>query len=177
MNQLELKSLDANVTAFCKKLTNAQLVEVTDFVVYHSTDTSIKATKLSTEFVNEFFGEKDWNDNLSDELKKPEFFTKASRNTQEVIRLVRVGLLQECFFRLAKKTKEPSEDKLSAQDKKTLKEIINEHHAMLEYQLEDEDGVRKVGGDELVAEKNRHKEFLEKFGKSKNFAYLCTQPK
>ncbi len=187
MNILELKSMDVNVTAFCKKLTNAELAEVTDYVVYHSTDTSIKLSQLCIEFIHEFFGEKDWKDNLDDEINKPEFFTKCTRNTQEIIRLVRIGLLQECFFRFINKTKEPvaaerkpfvsreegaklhishvSEHKLSPSDRKALKEILNEHHAMLTYQLEDEKGVIDAGGEELVAEKKRHKKFIERFGK------------
>ena len=188
MNPLEFKSLNANVSAFCKKLTDVELKDLTDFLNYGCyTD---KPNKIASEFIADFCGNKGWDANLYDEKEKPQFFNRASMNDKELIKLVRVGLMQECFFRFTRildgtpyvlptikrdvtkmAVKVPlstlSNIKLSTQDKKTFKEIIKEHSAMLEYQLEDEDSVRKAGGEELVDEKKRHKDFLERFGKSK----------
>lgn len=198
MNQQQFTSLNANVKAFCKPLNDEQLIDLTDFLNYRCYDKE-EPTGFIKDFIEEFFSLRLWDENLYDEIEKPAFFNKASMTDKELIRLVRVGLLQECFFRSyvnlkvkktlvdttnepkpfvsreegaklrADKPKGPKEEKLSTQDKKDLKDILTEHHAMLKYQLEDEDGVREAGGNELVEEKKRHQKFINKFFKLKLF--------
>jgi len=177
MNQQEHKSLNANVSAFCKGLTDMQLKDLTDDMNYNCYNKGFKPNAVATKFIEEMFSKSVWDDNLSDEINKPEFFCKATRNDKELIRLVRIGLMQECFFRfmlllngtpytpskpIEVKPKEPK-GLLSVMEKLNLTDILKEHYAMLEYQLEDEEGVYKVGGDELVNEKKKHRDFIEQF--------------
>lgn len=186
MNTLQLDSIHANVKGFCKDITLADLREITMYVCYNSTDLNYKLSPLTKEFILQMFGEKLWKDNQDDEIKKPEFFCKVSRNDQELIRLVRIGLLQEHFWRsekasdftelktavkdLEKKVDlKPDGYKLPSEDKTILTEILKEHQAMLEYQLEDKRSVKAAGGQELVDEKERHLKFIKKFWKLKIF--------
>jgi hypothetical protein len=160
MNDLQAKSLDANLTTFVKPLSDKKLVELTNFLVYrYATD---QPEKWVLDFVHEFVGEKDWNDVLSDEIKKPEYFNKASRNAHELVRVIRIWLLEESFRRFQLSLVKPK-NILEPKDKASLIEILDEHKAMLEYQLEDEDAIRSVGedGEELVQEKKKHLKFLE----------------
>lgn len=54
-------------------------------------------------------------------------------------------------------------------EKQMLSEIMYEHKAMLEYQLEDDKFIRNSDeeGEELVEIKKKHLNFLEKFGSLK----------
>jgi len=162
MNELQQKSFDANLDRVEKALSDAELAELTNFLLYDCY--TEKPSKFVAEFIEEFFGNKEWADNLSDEIKKPEYFFKASRNSQELIRLVRIALLEKSFNRFSKLVPKVV---LTKEEKTSLKEILEEHQAMLEYQLEDEDFIRNSVGDEeseeLVASKRKHLEFLEKF--------------
>ena len=167
MNELQLKSLDANMDKFCKELSDSKLSELTDFLCYGCYSEEPKT--WVKDFIDDFIGEKEWADNLSDEIKQPECFSKATINTQEIVRLVRISLLEKSFHRFSALTKKPLST-LTKSDEKNLKEILHEHKAMLEYQLEDEDSIiNSVGddGEELVDEKKRHLKFLETFGLSK----------
>lgn len=172
MNQQEFKSLNANVSAFCKGLTDMQLKDLTDDMNYNCYNKGFKPNAVATKFIEEMFSKKVWDDNLSDEINKPQFFNKVTMNDKELIRLVRVRLMQECFFRFMlllngtpNTPSKPIEPKglLSVMEKLNLKDILNEHYYMLEYQLEDEEGVRNVGGDELVNEKKKHRDFIKQF--------------
>lgn len=169
MNQLQLDSLDANLDRVEKALSDAELAELTNFLLYDCY--TEKPSKFVAEFIEEFFGNKEWADNLSDEIKKPQYFFKASRNTQELIRLVRIALLEKSLNRFSKLVPKKPKVVLTKEDKTSLKEILEEHQAMLEYQLEDEDFIRnsvdEEEGEELVASKRKHLEFLEKFGNLK----------
>lgn len=162
MKELQLKSLDANLDKFCKDLSDSDLAELTNFLCYGCYSEQPKA--WVKDFIDDFIGDKEWRDNLSDEINKPEFFNKASRNTQEIVRLVRIGLLEKSFHRFSALTKHPLLS-LKKTDEKSLKEILREHHSMLEYQLENEDLIiNSVGDDEgqaLVVEKKRHLKFLK----------------
>jgi hypothetical protein len=168
MNELQLKSLDTNLDKFCKDLSDSELTELTDFLCYGCYSEEPKT--WVKEFIDDFIGNKEWVANLTDEKKPPEFFFKASRNTQEIVRLVRIGLLEKSFNRFSALTKKPLST-LTKSDEKNLKEILHEHKAMLEYQLEDEDEIKRYvsedEGEELVVEKKRHLKFLETFGLSK----------
>ncbi len=163
MNELQLKSLDTNLDKFCKDLSDSKLSELTDFLCYGCYSEEPKT--WVKEFIDDFIGNKEWVANLTDEKKPPEFFFKASRNTQEIVRLVRIGLLEKSFNRFSALTKKPLST-LTKSDEKNLKEILHEHKAMLEYQLEDEDEIKRYvsedEGEELVVEKKRHLKFLEK---------------
>ena len=168
MNQLQLDSLDANLDRVEKALSDAELAELTNFLLYDCY--TEKPSKFVAEFIEEFFGNKEWADNLSDEFNKPQYFFKASRNTQELIRLVRIALLEKSFNRFSKLVPKKPKVVLTKEDKTSLREILEEHQAMLEYQLEDEDFIHNSVGDEseeLVASKRKHLEFLEKFGNLK----------
>lgn len=174
MNNLQTESLAANVKAFCEKLSVKELTEVTMYVVYMSTVETYTPSDTTKTFIDEIFGAKLWASNQYDEIKKPEFISRTSRNDQEFVRMVRIGLLQEYFWRtkeIARETTNKTEkiEILSTQDKKDLHDILKEHKHMLDYQLEDEETVRKVGGEELVEEKRRHLSFIEKFWKLKLF--------
>jgi hypothetical protein len=168
MNELQQKSIDANLDKFCKDLTDIELGGLTNFIVYgcHSK----KPHELAIQFIEEFFSTEEWDKNLSDEIEKPQYFNKASRNTQELIRVVRIGLLEKSFHRYLKGLLKQPKVVLTKEDKTSLREILEEHQAMLEYQLEDEDFIHNSVGDEseeLVASKRKHLEFLEKFGNLK----------
>jgi DNA-binding MarR family transcriptional regulator len=171
MNELQHKSLDANLDRFCKDLSDSELSELTDFLVYGCYSEEPK--EWVKDFIDDFIGNKEWAQNLADEKNPPQYFFKATRNTQEIVRLVRIGLLEKSFHRFSALTRNPLVS-LTKSDKKNLKEILHEHKTMLEYQLEDEDFIRNsvgyVGydeGEELVDEKKRHLKFLETFGLSK----------
>lgn len=170
MNELQQKSLDANLEKFCKDLTDIELGGLTNFIIYGCY--SKKPHELAIQFIEEFFSTEEWDKNLSDEIEKPQYFNKASRNTQELIRVVRIGLLEKSFHRYLKGLLKQPEVVLTKDEKATLKDILREHQAMLEYQLEDKDfiinSVRGDEGEELVATKQKELDFLEKFG-SLNF--------
>jgi hypothetical protein len=163
MNELQHKSLDANLDRFCKDLSDSELSELTDFLCYGCYSEEPKA--WVKDFIDDFIGEKEWVQNLADEKTPPQYFFKATRNTQEIVRLVRIGLLEKSFHRFSALTKQPLVS-LTKTDKKNLREILHEHKAMLEYQLEDEDEIKRYvsedEGEKLVVEKKRHMKFLEK---------------
>jgi hypothetical protein len=163
MNELQHKSLDANLDRFCKDLSDSELSELTDFLVYDCYSKEPK--EWVKDFIDDFIGEKEWAQNLADEKKPPQYFFKASRSTQEIVRLVRIGLLEKSFHRFSALTKHPLLS-LTKSDKNSLREILDEHKSMLEYQLEDEDEIKRYvsedEGEELIVEKKRHLKFLEK---------------
>jgi len=169
MNELQQKSLDANLDKFCKDLTDIELGGLTNFIIYGCY--SKKPDELDSQFIEEFFSFEEWDKNLSDEIEKPKYFNKASRNTQELIRVVRISLLEKSFHRFLKGLLNQPKVVLTKGEKSTLKDILKEHQAMLEYQLEDKDFIiNSVGGeegDELVATKQKELDFLEKFGSLK----------
>ena len=82
------------------------------------------------------------------------------------------------FFRFSKLTYQQEDAKpapkpkvvnqkqwISTKDKKTLAEILREHEAMLEYQLEDEEALTKYSDDEvdLVKTKKEQLKFIQNF--------------
>lgn len=159
MNDLLTQSLLKNVSNYCKSLSDSDLAELTDFLCYGCYEREPK--DWVKEFIDDFIGEKEWVDNLRDEKNPPAYFFKATSNTKEIIRLVRIDLLQESFSRFSYLLKNPLVS-LSGSDKTNLKEILGEHKAMLEYQLEDEDSIVNSceDGQELLDEKKRHLNFL-----------------
>lgn len=170
MNDFQLQSLDANLDKFCENLSDAELYQLIDYLLYGCyTETPKDWVKdFIEDFIEDFIGTKEWEDNLSDEINKPKYFNKASGNTKELVRIVRVFLLAKSFERFSKLLKKEPKVVLSKEEKSTLKEILVDHQAMLEYQLEDEDFIRNSVGDEdgeaLVEMKRKQLEFLEKFG-------------
>lgn len=174
MNQLEIKSINKHLTEFAKTLTNTQLIGLVEWFCYKSLETPFEAPNdIAKKFIDTFFGEFVFANILSDERGHNNYFLKSSLSERELYNFMRIGLLQESFFRLKdsvdKPVAKPKEDKLTLQDKKDLRDILKEHNAMLEYQLEDESDIIKTGGQELLDEKKRHKEFIKKFGKLKLF--------
>lgn len=166
MNDFQLQSLDANLDNFCKDLSDVELAKLTDFLSFGCY--TEQPSDWIKDFIDDFIGKKEWEDNLSDEIKKPEYFNKATGNTKELVRIVRVSLLAKSFERFLRLLKKEAKVVLSKEEKSTLKEILVDHQAMLEYQLEDEDFIRNSVGDEdgeaLVEMKRKQLEFLEKFG-------------
>jgi hypothetical protein len=166
MIDFQLESLNTNLDNFCKDLSDTELAELTDFLSFGCY--TEQPSDWVKDFIDDFIGTKEWGDNLSDEVKKPEFFNKASINTQEIVRIVRISLMVKSFTRFKKVVKKEPKVVLSKEDKSTLKEILRDHQAMLEYQLEDEDFIRNSVGDEdgeeLVVLKRKQLDFLEKFG-------------
>lgn len=169
MNDLQYKSLEKNLNNFLKNLTDTQMVELTNFLLYDCYEK--EPNKWIAEFIDDFFEREEWDKNLSDEIKKPEYFFSASRNTQELIRIVRIAVLEKSFNKIATLLEKEPKVKLTKKDKNTLSEILTEHQSMLEYQLEDEDEIRKHfdedEGTMLIANKRKHLKFLETFGNLK----------
>jgi len=171
MNKLQRKSLFTNLNNFTRELSDEKLIELTNFLVYdcHTEE----APKHIADFIDDFFGAKDWMDNLSDEIKKPEFFNKATSTVKELIRLVRIDLLETSFNRFHNLVKKSTKvkvvkevkPKLTNQEKTELKEILYEHKLMLEYQLEDEKFIQECDNTDegnLVDIKKRQVELLKK---------------
>lgn len=158
-----LKSLEKNLDNYCKTLSDAELAELTDFLLYGCYNS--EPNEWVKEFIDDFFDFKEWEKNLSDEVNPPQNFFKANRNTSDLIRTVRLGLLELSFHRFNKTVKN-NITQLDKTEKLILKDILTEHKAMLEYQLEDEDFTRNSDkdGEAFLEEKKKHVEFINKFG-------------
>lgn len=178
MNQQQINSITKHLNAFIEKLTNEELVGLIRYICYKALATPFeKPDKIASAFIDEFFGEITWAKILSDERDSTKIFMSASLTERELVRHMRIALMQESFFRLAEITDKPKIKKvktsnLSKEDKKDLTDILVEHRAMLKYQLEDEDAIRSVdeeAGDKLVDEKKKHLAFIEKTIKNKLF--------
>lgn len=172
-------SIIANVSNFTDTLTNEELNEVIQYFVYDSNNrTPVELTDLQLTFAVKFFGTDEWTNHIFDTVHQ-QMWLKASNNTRENVVFIRQVLLSTAFFRFKnlmaskpqlvkpkpiKLVKE--KDKLTPSDKKNLKEILEEHKSMLEYQLEDEDGIRSLDEDgDLLKTKKRHLKFIEKYEK------------
>lgn len=156
-----LKSLEKNLDNYCKTLSDAELAELTDFLLYGCYNS--EPNEWVKEFIDDFFGLSEWADNLTDEINPKKYFFKASSNTSELIRTVRICLLELSFHRFNKTVKNRLAQ-LDETEKSTLKDILTEHKAMLEYQLEDEDFIRNLdeSGEGFIKEKQKQVEFLNK---------------
>ncbi len=166
------QSIIANVSAFVKDLSNVEIYDLTMFVCYTPNVAPTHNTENETQrrFVDEVLGADDWRLYINDLIKKP-YFLSSSGSFRSNLELIEKILHSEVFFRFQDcMTPKVVEKPLFTRDeKRTLGEIIGEHKAMLEYQLEDEDFIRNCGedGEELVDLKKKHLNFLEKFGSLK----------
>lgn len=182
------QSIIANVSAFVKKISDVELFDLVMFVCYtpNVAPTHSIENDVQRKFVDEVLGASDWKDYIDDLIKKPYFF-KCSYSFKTNLDFIEKILHSEVYFRfqatlspqvgekVVVKEKEKVVIKyvdkplLTKSEKGTLSEILSEHKAMLEYQLEDEDAIRNCDdeGEALVDQKKKHLGFIEKFGKLK----------
>lgn len=172
-------SIIKNVCDYTDTLTNEELREVIEYFVYDSNNrTPVTPTDLQLTFAVKFFGSDEWSNFIFDTVHQ-QMFLKSSNNTRENVPFIRQILLSNAYFRLknildskpqevklkvVKETK--PKNQLTPNDKKILKDILEEHKAMLEYQLEDEDGIRSIDEDgDLLKTKKKQLKFIEKYEK------------
>jgi hypothetical protein len=180
MKDFEIKSIQVNLDTFLKGVDNDSFLELVDWICCHSLSKPLSEhPPLAKKFAIEFIGEKEYTNLYLDSINPEVIFFKADFSTRELIRHMRIALMQESYFRLkaANKQKPKQAAKsseitltLNKADHKNLIEILVEHEAMLRYQLEDTDAIRetdKEQGEKLVKEKIRHQGFLRTFLKLK----------
>lgn len=167
------QSIIANVSAFVKDLSNVELYDLVMFVCYtpNIAPTHNVETETQRRFVDEVLGENDWRMYMNDLINKPQYFLSSSASFRTNLELIEKILHSEVFFRFqdCMTPKVVEKPLFTKGEKQTLTEILEEHKAMLEYQLEDEDFIRNCDedGEELVELKKKHLTFLEKFGSLK----------
>jgi hypothetical protein len=164
------QSIIANVGAFVKKLSNVELHDLTMFVCYtpNVAPTHNIENETQRRFVDEILGSHDWEMYINDLIKPKQYFLSSSGSFRSNLDLIEKILHSEIFFRFQVNMtpKIVIEPLYTKQEKKTLTDILGEHKAMLEYQLEDEKAIIDSCGDdgeELIALKKKHLIFLEKF--------------
>lgn len=178
MNEFVRQSLIKNTHAFCDKLTDAEMRDLAHYFVYEvNMEDRREPNELQVKFINEFFGMKEWENHLHD-LTKSSYFLLASYTFRTNFDFITKILLSDVFFRFSKLTYQQEDAKpapkpkvvnqkqwISTKDKKTLAEILREHEAMLEYQLEDEEALTKYSDDEvdLVKTKKVQLKFIQNF--------------
>lgn len=170
------QSIIANVGDFVKKISDVELFDLVNFVCYspNIAPTHNIENDVQRRFVDEVLGASDWSDYIDDLIKKPMFF-KCSYSFKANLDFIEKILHSEVYFRfqntLTPKVVEVKKPKLTKNEKLMLTDILAEHKAMLEYQLEDEDYIRNCDddGDEFVDMKKNHLTFLEKLGKKDFF--------
>lgn len=173
-------SIFDNLTQFTDKLNDIDFIKLTNYVCRLDDDSETKPDGFIAEFISEFFGDKEWEEMISDERGEQKYFFKSSASTRDLARTIRIGLMQKGFIRLSKNTKSAKpvvtvkQNKLSKQDKDDLIDILVEHKAMLEYQLEDESSIIQTADDvaegkQLVKDKKRYVKVIEKLDSLKLF--------
>lgn len=172
MNDIVRKSLIANVTGFTKDLTDLEVKDLVGFICYMP---SYKPTldidnDVQRKFVDEILGSDEWSNYIGDLIKLP-IFLKSSGSFRTNLEFIEKILHSEAYFRFENVLNNLKKEKakLPSAEKTILKNILDEHKAMLEYQLEDEDFIRNCDneGEEFIDEKRRHLKFLEEFKISK----------
>jgi hypothetical protein len=169
MNTLEIKSLNNNISDFCEQLTDAQMIELTDFICVDYLKKKPNTTIL--EFIEEFITMREWELYISDKITNP-MWLSTSDSTRELIPAINRTLLVQCYTRFTnlvnkpKPAKAKSSDGLNKEDKGILRNIHEEARAMLNYQLEDEAEVIEYGGEEALAYKKAQVLLLDKILKN-----------
>lgn len=163
------QSLINNVGKFVKPLSNIELYDLVNFVCYvpNIAPTHNIENEVQQRFVDEILGASDWELYINDLIKKPQYFLSSSGSFRSNLEFIEKILHTEMFFKfqmmLSVKVEKPL---FTKSEKKTLSDILGEHKAMLEYQLEDEQSIINSCGDdakELIELKKKHLIFLEKF--------------
>lgn len=178
MNNFVRQSLIKNTHAFCDKLTDTEMRDLAHYFVYEVNMEDIQdPNELQVKFIDEFFGMKEWENHLHD-ITKTSYFLLASYTFRTNFDFITKILLSDVFFRFSKLVHTQEDAKpapkpkiirqkpqISTKDKKLLAEILSEHEAMLEYQLEDEESIRKYDdeGGTLVDEKKKQLKFIQNF--------------
>ena len=167
------QSIIANVGAFVKELSNVELYDLVMFVCYtpNVAPTHNIENDIQRRFVDEILGAENWRMYNNDLIHKPQYFLSCPHSFRSNLEFIEKILHSEVFVRfqgvmIPKVVEKPL---FTRDEKRTLTEILDEHKAMLEYQLEDEDFIRNCDedGEELVELKKKHLTFLEKFGSLK----------
>lgn len=176
MNPLIRQSIIDNVHAFCDKLSDKELQEVVSYFVYEvNMKDRPEPNEIQLRFIDEFFSLKDWNYHLED-VDNAKYLLRSSATLRTNLDFIQKVLLSDAFFRFmnlvgksippAKPKREPKpKPTLTPTEKKLLTGILQDHEAMLEYQLEDEESIAKYSDDEvdLVALKKEQLNFLQNF--------------
>lgn len=164
------QSIIANVGAFVKDLSNVELYDLVMFVCYtpNVAPTHNIENDIQRRFVDEILGVENWRMYNNDLIKKPQYFLSCPHSFRSNLEFIEKILHSEIFFRFQGcMTPKVIEKKLyTKEEKKTLTEILDEHKAMLEYQLEDEKSIMEACGDdsdEIIKLKKKHLNFIEKF--------------
>lgn len=170
MNTLEIRSIISNLTDFTSKLSLEEFIDLTEWMCYGLLETPfIAPNKLQQEFIEEFFSTEVFAKILDDIRNPTKMWNKSSMSERELYDKIRIGLLQQSFFHLKDKPKTKitkPKPILSPTEKHTIKEIFQEHEAMLQHRLEDTDYLLSVGGQEAVDECERHIKFIQYFSKT-----------
>lgn len=164
MKDFQIKSIADNLNEYVKDFTNEELATLVDEYCYGVLETPFrKPSEMTMKFANEFIGEVEFARVITDVRNPDKLFLSSKDSTRELVRMLSMALMEKSFVRFEKLLKSKPII-LSKEDKKNLREIRDEHEAMLKYQLEDEDAIRNTDSEEgqaLVDEKKRHLFFLE----------------
>lgn len=101
MTEFEIESIHANLKEFLKDVNTTDFIALVESICYTgATITFAEHSVLAKKFITEFFSEEVFGNFHWDETHSEQFFLRANITSRELLRCLRIALMQESFSRL-----------------------------------------------------------------------------